>query len=255
MSQYEYTPDEDKIRKSDNSKVILYTVLGTVAVLLLLGAMFLLGKNLGGTKSASSVSLSSLSLSTSTSSSISSIISSSTASSVSSSISSSSSAPALVVKTYTDTDYKSVSFKYDDTWTVVVGPNQFASGGYIRKDVVITKNGNGTKVTIQLDNAGHGIGGSCANESQLLDIGSGWTRYRSETGTRFYVKTAGINRTGPFAIPFSSELCAADTVASLGTNLGVTDKTLESSHIDAIKLEVVGEDRSIADELIKTLTL
>jgi hypothetical protein len=234
--------------KKDNPQVIIWTVLATIGAVLIIGGAFFWGQNWGKSTGSSSSSVAKLSLSIGSSSSV----SSSSSVTVSSSSASSSVAPTLN-KTYVDSDYTNFSIKYDDTWTLDTATSGTA---FVRKTVSFTKVGNGSKVTINLDNSGHGTGALCLSSDQLLDIGGGWSRLRGADGIRYFNKTASFNTTPPFPIPEVGATgdCPAGTVAVGGTYIDIPDTALSQAHIDGIKLDVVGDDRTIADEMIKTIS-
>lgn len=233
----------------DNGRVIILTVLATLAVLALVFAAFWFGQSSARrTSSSSSQNVSSSVASVSSSS-----TSFSTSSSASSSIATSSSSSAsATLTTYADSNFTNFSLKYDATWTLTTS-NVSSDGVFVRKDVVLVKNGNGSRLTISLDNAGHGIGGFCLSEDQIVDIGGDWSRVRVD-GVRYFNRTASFDKTPPFVQPtIEGPACPSGTLATGSAYIDIPDTALTQAHIDGIKLELVGEDRAIADSIVKSI--
>jgi hypothetical protein len=249
-NDFETTPQQNRFGKptsSNSLKPILIGVVSALSVFVLVGGGVWLYN-----KGKSSAAVSSSSTSTLSSSSATSVSQNSTSSTVNSSSSSSSvSSKAVLNKTYTDSIFTNFTFKYDDSWNVTASPADAPVAGGKESRIVLTHK-NGSKVTATLHNAGHGIRAYCLTADTQVDINNGWSRVRLDNGDRYFVKTSLISSATPFFSDPGTP-CPAGTSNTVSTIFSING-TIESAHTDGIKLELVGEDRAIADDIIRTLT-
>jgi hypothetical protein len=189
MYQDNLKNDSEVVMKSDNKKVALIAIGSTIAVLLGIGGVFLLGKQFGGSNTnSSSVSLASLSVSSksnSTSSNSSTVSSSSTASSTSSAVSSLSSAtstptpaptpvPVTTTVGYTDPALPGFSIGNLDGWkfnkkdnSVPLLPKYTFTKGNSVFDVVFYVSSQPT---------GNFVDGPIISNNNCVEIGNTWNR-------------------------------------------------------------------------------
>lgn len=231
--------------KDDNPRVILWTVLGTIAVLGALFGAFWWGQNYSSNSKTSSIS--SLSLSLSSSGSASSTGSTSSTSSTTSSESSS----VVALTEYTDPDYPTFKLKHDASWVLSVENDPSGYTTFKKKTVSLVKTGNGSKLSIILDKSPHGASAFCLNSDQLVTLSAPWYRMRTPDGVRYFIREANIDFNAPFSAGPGAD-CPAETTASATNTLSIGGTTT-SGHIDGIRLDLVGEDRAIADDLVSTV--
>jgi hypothetical protein len=248
-NDFENTPQDNRFGKPErvSGNPVQYVLIGVVSAFTLFaligGGFWLYNAGKTGASASSSTSTNSSQVSTTSST--------NTQSNGAVSSSSSVSSKAVLNKTFTDSVFTNFTFKYDDAWTVVAAPADNPTPTTKESKITLTHK-NGSKVTATLHNAGHGVRAYCLTPETQVDINNGWSRVRLDNGDRYFVKTSLISSATPFFSDPGTP-CPAGTSNTVSTIFSING-TIESAHTDGIKLELVGEDRAIADDIIRTLT-
>jgi hypothetical protein len=247
--------------RDDNSKVILISVVGTLAVIGLLAGVFWWGQNNGKNTTSSSSSVASLSLSVGSSSASS---ASSTSSVASSSYASSSSASQSTIKTFSNAELGGFGFKYDSSiWGDPSIGCFYPSEVCVKelgKNITLSKKDSQAQLTMRLASQSDYPYGPvqlvCYTTDETLDIGSNWMRTRdpnSATSREFLRTTSTQSGTPPLAANRSN--CDRTGIISYAAReISIGNIFKNAPTYLNVYLNFSGDNRGIADEIVKTIT-